>query len=181
MPNRIGEYLGRLVYLPEGNRLKSISVTLVGSISQLYVTVVFGVIGFISLRNKLIAHGIVSDVVYRFVLLGCGLTILFLTVIYFRTAVIEKILERWIGNSSYLYLIESLRTFSLQLLLRILLLSFLRYLVFLVQYFLLFSLFDIALSFAIVGSVVSVLFLILAVIPSIALVELDSEEKLVYS
>ena len=31
MPNRIGEYLGRIVYLPEGNRLKTISVTLVGS------------------------------------------------------------------------------------------------------------------------------------------------------
>ena len=35
MPNRVGEYLGRIVYLPEGNRLKTISVTLVGSFAQL--------------------------------------------------------------------------------------------------------------------------------------------------
>jgi hypothetical protein len=51
------------------------------------------------------------------------------------------------------------------------LLSFLRYLVFLVQYYLMFSLFDITLPFVIVWSVVSVLFLVLAVIPTIALVE----------
>ena len=171
MPNRIGEYLGRLAYMPEGNRLKSISVTLVGSISQLYVTMVFGVIGIIFLKDQLIGQSVISDIVYRFILGGFGLAILLLTVIYFKISVIEKLFEKWLKTSPYLYLIESLRTFNVQLLLRILLLSFLRYLVFLVQYFLLFSLFDIALPFVIIASVVSVLFLVLAVIPSIALVE----------
>ena len=171
MPNRIGEYLGRLAYMPEGNRLKSISVTLVGSISQFYVTVVFGVIGFMFLKDQLIGQNIISDIVYRFVLGGFAVAVILLTVIYFKISVIEKLFERGLRNSKYLYLIESLRTFNVQLLLRILLLSFLRYLVFLVQYFLLFLLFDIALPFLIIASVVSVLFLILAVIPSIALVE----------
>jgi hypothetical protein len=98
--------------------------------------------------------------------------LLFLTVIYFKVAVIEKLFERWIKNSSYLYLIESLRTFNVQLLMRLLLLSFLRYLVFLLQYVLLFSLFNVDLPLKIVWSVVSVLFLVLAIIPSIALVEI---------
>ena len=171
LPNRSGEYLGRLAYVPEGNRLKSISVTLVGSISQLSVTMVFGVIGFMFLKDQLIGQSIISDIVYRFVLGGFWLAFLLLTVIYFKISVIEKLFEKWLKNSSHLYLIESLRTFNVQLLVRILLLSFLRYLVFLVQYFLLFSLFDIALPFAIIASVVSVLFLVLAAIPSIALVE----------
>jgi len=171
MPNRIGEYLGRLAYMPEGNRLKSISVTLVGSISQFYITVVFGVIGLVFLKDQLIGQSVISDIVYRFVLGGFAIAVILLTVIYFKISVIEKLFEKWLTNSKYLYLIESLRTFNVQLLLRILLLSFLRYLVFLVQYFLLFSLFDIALPFVIIASVVSVLFLDLAVIPSIALVE----------
>lgn len=171
MPNRIGEYLGRMLYMPEGNRLKSISVTLVGSISQLYITLVSGTIGFIFLKNQIIQHGIINEIAYRFALAGFGLAILFLTLIYFRIAFIEKFFEKWIKSSSYLYLIESLRTFNVQLLLHILLLSFLRYLVFVVQYFLLFSLFDIALPFAIVWSVVSVLFLVLAIVPTIALIE----------
>ena len=171
MPNRVGEYFGRMIYMPEGSRLKSVSVTLVGSLSQLYITLVCGTIGFIFLGNQLIAHGIVNDIVYRFVMAGFGFGILVLTVIYFRIALIENFFEKWIKNSSYFYLLESLRTFNVQLLLRLLLLSFLRYLVFLVQYFLLFLLFDISLPASIVLSVVSVLFLILAVVPSIALVE----------
>ena len=102
---------------------------------------------------------------------GFAIAIILLTVIYFKISVIENFFEKGLKNSKYLYLIESLRTFNVQLLLHILLLSILRYLVFLVQYFLLFSLFDIALPFVIIASVVSVLFLVLAVIPSIALVE----------
>ena len=171
MPNRVGEYLGRLAYMPEGNRLKSISVTLVGNISQFYVTVVFGVIGFMFLKDQLIGQNIIGDIVYRFVLGGFGITAILLTVIYFKISVIERFFEKGLKNSKYLYLIESLRTFNVQLLLHILLFSFLRYLVFLVQYFLLFSLFGIALPFVIIASVVSVLFLVLAVVPSIALVE----------
>jgi hypothetical protein len=171
MPNRIGEYFGRMLYMPEGNRLKSISVTLVGSLSQLYITLVSGAIGFIFLKNQLIQHGIINDMVWRFALAGFALVIIVLTVIYFRIAIIEKLFEKWIKNSSYVYLIESLRTFNVQLLLRVMLLSFLRYLVFLVQYHLMFSLFDITLPFVIVWSVVSVLFLVLAVIPTIALIE----------
>ena len=171
MPNRIGEYLGRIAYMPEGNRLKTISVTLVGSISQLLVTVVSGTIGFVFLRNKLIQHQIISEIFYRFAVTGFLIAIIFLTVIYFRISFIEKLFERWIKNSPYLYLIESLRSFNVQLLLRLLLLSFLRYLVFLIQYYLLFSLFDIEFPVAIICGVVSVLFLILAVVPTIALVE----------
>ena len=88
MPNRIGEYLGRLAYMPEGNRLKSISVTLVGNISQFYVTVVFGVIGFRFLKDQLIGQSIISDIIYRFVLGGFAIAIILLTVIYFKISVI---------------------------------------------------------------------------------------------
>jgi hypothetical protein len=172
MPNRIGEYFGRIAYMPEGNRLKTISATLVGSIGQLYVTMICGTIGFIFLRSELIEHHIVSDIFYRFALTIFLLAILFLTVIYFRISFIEKLFERWIKNKSYLYLIESLRSFNVQLLFRLLLLSFLRYLVFLIQYYLLFSLFDVELPVVIMWGVVSVLFLILAVVPSIALIEI---------
>jgi hypothetical protein len=172
LPNRIGEYLGRIAYMPEGNRLKTISATLVGSISQLYVTVLCGTVGFIFLKDQLIENYIVSDIFYRVALTVFFMAIIVLTVIYFRISFIERLFERWIKNKSYIYLIESLRSFNVQLLFRLLLLSFLRYLVFLIQYYLLFSLFDIELSVIIILSVVSVLFLILAVVPSIALVEI---------
>lgn len=178
MPNRIGEYLGRMLYMPEGNRLKSISVTLVGSISQLWVTLVSGTIGFVFLKRQLIDQGFISEIIYRFAITVFVVIIVFLTVIYFRIAIIERLFEKWIRNSPYLYLIESLRTFNVQLLTQLLLLSFLRYIVFLVQYYLVFSLFDIHAPFVIVWSVVSVLFLVLAIIPTIALIEIGLRGEL---
>jgi hypothetical protein len=91
--------------------------------------------------------------------------------VYFRIAIIERLLEKWMKNSRYLYLVQSLQTFNVQLLSRLLLLSFLRYLVFVLQYYLLFLLFNVQLTAVLTGSLVSVLFLAMAVIPTIALVE----------
>ena len=41
-PNRVGEYLGRVLYMDEGNRIKAISLTIAGSMSQLLVTLLMG-------------------------------------------------------------------------------------------------------------------------------------------
>lgn len=170
-PNRMGEYVGRMMYLPEGNRLKTISVTLVGSMSQLFITIFCGTIGVVLLKDVLIREGFVNEITYRLAITVLVGVLVVYGIFYFRVAVIENIFERWMKNSSYLYLIESLRSFNVQLLGRLLLLSFLRYLVFVAQYYLLFHFYGIELSFGIIWSVVSVLFLAMAVIPSIALVE----------
>ena len=45
-PNRSGEYLGRVLYMDEGNRLRVISLTILGSISQLIVTIFFCIAAF---------------------------------------------------------------------------------------------------------------------------------------
>src|SRR5690242_551562 len=52
-PNRIGEYLGRVLYMDEGNRLRTISATIVGSLSQLIITLIAGCIGLFVLKNKI--------------------------------------------------------------------------------------------------------------------------------
>ena len=170
-PNRVGEYLGRMLYLPEGSRLKSISVTLVGSLSQLIVTFFSGTVGVMVLKNVLIRDGLVSEIGYRFVLAGLSIILLALLLVYFRVTDILGLLQKWIKKSPYLYLIQSLQRFNVQLLTRLLLLSFLRYLVFIVQYYLLFSLFNVELAVTTVWTTVSVLFLAMAIIPTIALVE----------
>ena len=48
-PNRTGEYLGRVLYMNEGNRLKAISLTILGSLSQLIVTIFFWPVSFVDL------------------------------------------------------------------------------------------------------------------------------------
>ena len=49
-PNRTGEYLGRVLYMDDGNRLRVISLTILGSISQLLVTIFFGLLGLLILQ-----------------------------------------------------------------------------------------------------------------------------------
>ena len=48
-PNRIGEYGGRILYVEEGKRIKAISLSIAGSLSQLILTLFMGSIGLIYL------------------------------------------------------------------------------------------------------------------------------------
>src|SRR5918993_5604427 len=55
LPNRVGEYIGRMMYQPEGGRLKIISLAIVGSIAQLLATLFWGIIGLLFVRKDLVA------------------------------------------------------------------------------------------------------------------------------
>ena len=171
-PNRVGEYIGRMLYLPEGSRLKTISVTVVGSISQLIITVSVGVFGLMALEKPLMDNDFLNAVTINVLIVALATVAVVLLIVYLRIDWVEHLFERWLKNSRFLYLVQSLQTFNVQLLYQLLLLSFLRYLVFIAQYYLLFVLFDVPLSFLLISAVVSVLFLTMAVIPTIALVEI---------
>jgi Lysylphosphatidylglycerol synthase TM region len=171
MPNRVGEYFGRIMYLPEGNRLKTISVTLVGSFAQLLITIIVGTAGLIILKPSLVGQFPQLKIWYQFIVYGLVILGGVMLLIYFNVAGSVNLFNRWIRNQKYVYLVEALRKFHTVLLLQILLLSFLRYLVFVIQYILVFHLFEVNIPAATIATVMSVVFLAMAVIPSIALVE----------
>jgi hypothetical protein len=170
-PNRMGEYLGRMLYLPDGSRLKSIAVTLVGSMSQLLITLFTGFWGLLFLRRHLQAIPYFSEVLYRFLVFGTGAGALLLTIFYFQTGAIGRLLNNWLRRTGYSYLIESLAAFSNSLLVQLLVWSGLRYCVFVVQYLLVFHFFDVHVPVWFTVNAVAVMFLAMAVIPSITLVE----------
>jgi uncharacterized membrane protein YbhN (UPF0104 family) len=171
MPNRIGEYFGRIVYLPEGNRLKTISVTLVASFAQLLITIIVGTVGLIFLKSSLVTQFPQLKIWYQFIVYGLLAVAVILLLVYFNVAGTVALFNKWIKNKRYVYLIEALQNFHTKLLLRLLGLSLLRYLIFVIQYILVFYLFEINVSVATIATVMSVVFLAMAVIPSIALVE----------
>jgi hypothetical protein len=166
-----------MLYLPEGSRLKSIAVAMVGSASQLLVTLVSGLAGFIILKRDLQQGGLLNSISYSLVFWVLLSIILILTLFYFGVRHMGKWIEKWFSNSRFLHLIQSLRTFNVQLLLFLLLLSFLRYIVFIGQYFLLFSLFEVHVPALVVWCVMSLVFLTMAVIPTVALVEIGLKGK----
>lgn len=170
LPNRVGEYLGRMMYMPEGKRLKVISVSVVSSISQLLVTLAGGTVGLLLLKEKLIASGLISLVGFQFALAALGLTTLILTALYFNLSFLERWIEGKLKHRSLLYLIEAVGLLDLQRLLQLLLLSTVRYVVFLIQYLLLFRLFEVEVPLSSLVWIMSLVFLALAVIPTLAVV-----------
>ena len=170
MPNRVGEYIGRMAYLPEGHRLSTIPVTLVGSLAQLLITIIAGAMGLVFLKPAL-HRGFPEFSGWYLPALGSLLVLaLLLLLLYFRLTGSFAFLRRGLPQK-FIFLIEGLQAFHRSLLIRVLLISALRYLVFLVQYLLVFYLFDVDVPPATVFGVMALVFLVLAVVPSIALLE----------
>jgi len=169
-PNRIGEYLGRILYVKEGKRLASISLTIVCSIAQLLITLAVGMAGLLYMRYSLHQQptpGKPFIGIWLNTLLGVAfLLFLSLTIIYFRLSWVLKILRKIPWIRKYLAYIKVLENCDATILLRILFLSFARYTVFIIQYGLVFPLFGVFLSIGQIGGGVSVVFLVMALVPT---------------
>jgi hypothetical protein len=155
-----------------GNKLKTISITIVGSISQLIITLFMGCAGLIILRSGIESARLITPVWMDVIIYGVIAVLILLTLFYFRLSWIVKWVDRLPGNKRFAYLVNALEDFDATLLARLLSLSLLRFLVFIVQYYLLFLLFDVQLTWWQCFWSVSVSFLVMAVIPTFAIAEL---------
>jgi len=176
-PNRVGEYLGRVLYMDEGNRLKTISITIVGSISQLIITLLMGCIGLIILRPGIESGQIISPIWMKVIIYGVITVLSGLILFYFRLSWLIKWVDRLPGSNRFAYLVKALEDFDASLLSKLLFLSALRFVVFIMQYYLLFHLFAVDVSWGQTFWAVSVSFLVMAAIPTIAIIELVQRGK----
>jgi hypothetical protein len=99
------------------------------------------------------------------------LVLISLTLFYFRLSFLVNLVSKW-KNNKWFYLVSSLRELNATLAFRLLSLSAARYLVFIIQYFLLLRLFDVDINWWNTFAVISVIFLVLAIIPSFTIAEL---------
>ena len=168
-PNRMGEYLGRLLYVRSGHRIESISLTIVCSMAQLLVTLLSGLAGILYLRGSMSGAAAVHQHTGYWLNVLLGLVILLLlslTIIYFRLSQLLRILGKIPGLAKYQAHIKVLGNFDATILLKILFLSFGRYLVFIAQYGLIFPVFGVLLTVGQLWGGVSVVFLVMAIIPT---------------
>lgn len=171
-PNRMGEYLGRVLYMDDGNRLRAISLTVVGSISQLITTILMGAIGLLVLQHRLEEQQLITGMWLKVVLYGTMAAFAVLTLFYFRLSWLIRWVDRLPGSNRFAYLVRALEEFDATLLLRLLSLSLLRFGIFILQYYLLFSFFGVEIGWWQAFWTVSVSFLVMAVIPTFAIAEL---------
>lgn len=131
-PNRIGEYLGRILYLKNTNKLKGISITIVGSFAQILVTSFFGILG--------LAFYLINVEATRF-LIVLLIGSLFISVILFYLLFHLEILINFCERHTFLrklkLYIEVLKKYDASLLWRLILYAALRYLIYSVQFYLL--------------------------------------------
>lgn len=173
-PNRIGEYGGRVLYVQDGHRWEAVSLTIIGSFSQLIITLVFGLGGFIFLlTNPTTSLSVSAYTLWiQVVMYGIILVLFFLVLLYFRLTWIVKWLKKIPKSNRFLQHLSVIETIPVTILLRVLLLSGVRYIVFVIQYILLLQLFDVQAGWWQAFWLITVLYVVLAIVPTITLAEL---------
>lgn len=172
-PNRIGEYVGRILYINHDKRIQAISLTIVCSIAQLLVTLIAGLGGLLYMKNVIATRLPVDTALLFWINTLLSITTLgtiILTLFYFRLTWLVKWIEKIPRIERFVRYIRVLDSFNATILLRILSLSVARYLVFIGQYYLLFAVFDVTLTPMQVFASIGVVFLVLAVVPTIAVI-----------
>ncbi len=161
-PNRIGEYGGRILVVKPENNAKTVVATLVGSFSQLVVLLVSGMVGlsyfvylFLDIPT-LVEYGIGLATV-----LGSILLLFF----YFNVDLAIPIFRRLPLLRRLVKHMEILRSYSVNILLKSLGYSSLRYLTYSLQYYLILCFFGIEIDILTGLSAIATIFLIQTSIP----------------
>lgn len=180
-PNRIGEYGGRILYVQEGKRLQAISLSIAGSICQLIVTLIMGCGGlfyliFFSERNETMVMGLTFVWLKTLLFLSACIALILLFFL-FRLSWVIKLLEKVPLLFKYVQHISALDEVTPNLLLRLLSLSLCRYLVFVVQYIILLQLLQVEISWAQGFWIITILYLVMAIVPSFAIADLGIRGK----
>jgi hypothetical protein len=171
LPNGFGEYPARALYMQEGNKLRSVALNIAGSMAQLIITLFAGIISLVYLRNyswqaKPQMHGLSVlwlDGIISMISVGTVLLI----IAYFRLSWLTRLFIKIPFVYKYRFFIQSLEIFRWKELTRILNLSFLRFVVFVVQYIIVLQLLRVNILLADAVSTTCVLFLVLAILPTI--------------
>lgn len=180
--NGIGESAGRAVYLAEGNRLKGMAVSLVGNMGLIIITFGFGLLSMVYMRLWILdaTHHLEGLSVFWLTALMSMLTLgtaLFI-LLFFRLSWMIRLLEKTPFVAKYRFVVEHMESLHWLFLTKILLLSAFRYVVFVVQYVLLLQVFETGVGIWDGAALISVMFLVLAMVPTIALAELGFRGKL---
>lgn len=174
-PNRTGEYLGRVFVLQHASRIEGALITMVGSMSQLLVTLTTGSLAFVLFLPRFLPEGAFSrGYLYYIVFFLILLLNLLLFGLYFNIHLIPAAAERF-SHKVIRRLRRFLKVFSLFSAKELLItwfLSFTRWMIFSLQFFLILRGLGLPVPYADAMILVALIYLVMTLVPSIALTEL---------
>jgi len=171
-PNRTGEFLGRVLFIDPEKRIKAVFATALGSLAQFVITLIVGTValGFYLMLglpsalsgqfvNQLVmvlafSSGMVALVVYLF------------PGILKRTVDLIPFLNKWKKHA------EILTAYPRKELLRVLGLSFARYVVFAGQFMLALIAFDVSVGIGEIALTIPIIYLVTTIVPTVFLTEM---------
>ncbi|MBL7697836.1 MAG: flippase-like domain-containing protein [Chitinophagaceae bacterium] len=166
-PNRVGEYFGRMLYLKSGARIASIPLTVVCSLAQIMVTLLAGGVGTMVLSDRIAdVAGTGTNSWLNIGLYVTGAVVAVLTIFYFSIPFFAKRItgKKWMLHwSRHVRVLEDVNA---TMLLSILSLSVVRFVVFILQYYLLFGVFGVVVDWWQAFWAISVVFFVIAVVPA---------------
>ena len=175
MPNRVGDYLGRVFVLKKADRLQAVLVTIVGSLSQLLTTILFGLVAVIFIYpfywdlSEQFNLWVYSGLIVMALITGFTSVFAYVNFASFSD-VIRRISGRFYGRIKKYADVFAL--YDVKNLLVVLLLSILRYLVFSFQFWLLLQAFLVPINYLNAMVLIGLVYLMMTIIPTIALSEL---------
>jgi Lysylphosphatidylglycerol synthase TM region len=166
-PNRVGEYLGRMMFIEKGNKISSVAPTILCSMSQMLITFIAGSVGlfFMSSLSFRFKMEWLNPSFFKTAMIVSGFGALVLGLVYFKFDPLIFQINKWLERKQKKFSMPL--NFNLGVLAAIFSLSVLRYTVFIIQYYLLFSLFGITMNGMEVFTGVSVMFVLLAIVPTL--------------
>ena len=168
-PNRIGEYGGRIFFLPPKRRIVGIVAMAVGNIGQMVLTNVFGAIALCVFIYRFTS--IDYRVFYALSVLS-GMFCLFFIVFYFNIKWLNGLLLSVRFTRKYKKFYSILARYKKQELLKILLFCLARYAVFSTQYFILFNWLIPEIHYLDILMMVSIMFFVQSSLPSLDLFDI---------
>lgn len=170
-PNRVGEYGGRVLFVPRKHIAETIGVTMVGGLAQQITTLFTGLVSIFFLKDVLLEKQLFSETQLGLVTL-INLVLLIATVlVYFNVGFVVKALFKIKWLKKYEQKLKTLQQYKKTTLLKVILWASLKYIIFSVQFFCLIYAFGLPFKIELVWlSMFS--FLLQTIIPSVSFLEL---------
>lgn len=168
-PNRIGDLVGRVIYLNAENRKAGVTLSMLNSLSQNLIMAVCGIpfcILFISLNTRKFK---INLTLYLIILILCLLIFGF---VYFMLPQLSKRFKQKKNSEKIKSFTDCLLFYNKQDLLKILLISLGRYVVFCVQFYLMLRFLNVGLSVQNAFIAIPTTYLLITFTPSVAFSEI---------
>jgi len=173
-PNRLGEFAGRIIHLPNGTRLEGTAFTFIGNLAQLIITCLMGsvflYIGYDQLKGQLNAEDSVYSV--DLLLILAPIATLVILLVYFSSSWIMQKLGHWKLLKVFSAHLMVLSRTSAKRLGWVLILSSIRYAIFIVQYLIVFRFMGLSNELMTLAASVSVMLLWLSIVPTFSFMEM---------